>query len=80
MTEVKEAPASPLRFPHLPSEEGSRWPFLLENGAKNSIGVFLPCLMLGMSLMLPQTVDGNGPITVKAPGRINTRKHACSMS
>lgn len=68
LTEVKEAPASPLIFPHLPSEEGSRWPFLLENGDKISVGVFLPCLMLGMSLVRLQTVDDNGLITVMCPG------------
>lgn len=70
LTEVKEAPASPLIFPHLPSEEGSRWPFLLEKVViKNSTGVSLPCLMLGMSLMVPQAVDGDGLITVMHPGK-----------
>lgn len=68
LTEAKEAPASPWIFLYLPSEEGSRWSFLLENGDKSSVGVFLPCLMLEMSLMLPQTVDDNGLITAMLPG------------
>lgn len=69
LTEAKEAPASPWIFPHLPSEEGSRWPFLLEKGDKSSsVGVFLPCLTLGMSLMLPQAVDDNSLITALLPG------------
>ena len=68
LTEVKEVPDSPLIFPHLPSKEGSRWPFLLENSDKNSTGVFLRCLVLGTSLMVPQAVDDNGSITVTCLG------------
>lgn len=52
LTEVKEVPVSPLVFPYLPSEEGSRWQFLPANGDKTSVGVSISHLLLRWGLQL----------------------------
>lgn len=56
-----DTPASAIR-------EGSRWQFRLENSDKNCTRVSLPCLLLGMSQMLPVAVAGNGLIREMCPG------------